>query len=275
MTETTPGLGPVLLLAVLVAGVLGLLIGSFLNVVAHRVPAGESVVRPPSACPRCDTPIRPRDNVPVLSWVLLRRRCRDCAEPISARYPLVEAGTGVAFALVTWFVLAGEQTPAVLPALLYLAAITIALSLIDIDVKRLPDVIVLPSYLVLALLLAGAALVDGDWGPFLRAMAGAGIGFAFYFVLAFIYPAGMGFGDVKLAGVLGMALAWFGWAELLVGAFLGFLLGGVLGIVLILTRRGTRKTLIPFGPYMMAGTWLAVVLGSGIGAAYLDAFGLG
>lgn len=264
-----------MLALIALSATLGLIVGSFLNVVVHRVPAGGSVVHPPSACPRCEHPVRPRDNVPVLGWLLLRGRCRDCAAPISARYPLVEAGTGVAFALVTWFALTGDRTPAVLPALLYLAAITIALSLIDIDVKRLPDVIVLPSYLVLALLLAGAALVEGDWGPFVRAIAGAGIGFAFYFVLAFIYPAGMGFGDVKLAGVLGMALAWYGWAELLVGAFLGFLLGGVFGILLILTRRGTRKTLIPFGPYMMAGTWLAIVVGGGIGDAYLDAVGLG
>lgn len=273
MTETTPGLDPVVLLVVL-AGVMGLLIGSFLNVVVHRVPAGESVVHPPSACPRCGARIRARDNVPVLGWLVLRGRCRDCSAPISARYPLVEAGTGVAFALVTWFALTGGRPAAVLPALLYLAAVTIALSLIDIDVKRLPDVIVLPSYPVLLVLLAVASLVEGDLAALARAAAGAGIGFGFYFLLAFIYPAGMGFGDVKLAGVLGMALAWFGWAELVVGVFAGFLLGGVIGILLIVSRRGNRKTMIPFGPYMMAGTWLAIVVGDAVADLYLSAVGL-
>jgi len=264
----------ILLTALSLAGVLGLLIGSFLNVVVHRVPAGESIVHPPSACPRCGNRIRPRDNVPVLGWLLLRGRCRDCGEPISARYPLVEASSGVAFALVTWFALTSERTPAVLPALLYLVAITIALSLIDIDVKRLPDAIVLPSYLVLLVLLGVASLVEGDWSPFARAAAGAGIGFGFYFLLAFIYPAGMGFGDVKLAGVLGMVLAWFGWAELVVGVFAGFLLGGVIGILLIVSRRGNRKTMIPFGPYMMLGAWLSIVLGGAVADLYLRSVGL-
>ncbi len=161
-----------------------------------------------------------------------------------------------------------------LPALLYLAAITIALSLIDIDVKRLPDAIVLPSYLVLLVLLGIASLVEGDWWPFVRALIGMVAGFGFYFLLAFIYPAGMGFGDVKLAGVLGMVLAWYGWAELLVGGFAGFLLGGVIGILLILSRRGDRKTMIPFGPYMMLGTWLAIVLGGAVADLYLTSVGL-
>jgi leader peptidase (prepilin peptidase) / N-methyltransferase len=261
-------------LVVALAGLLGLAIGSFLNVVVHRVPRGESVVHPPSACPRCGNPIRARDNVPVLGWLLLRGRCRDCGEPISVRYPLVEAGTAVAFALVAWFVMTGERTPAVLPALLYLAAVCIALSLIDIDVKRLPDAIVLPSYLVLVVLLGVASLVEGDWWPFARALIGAVAGFGFYFLLAFIYPAGMGFGDVKLAGVLGLVLAWFGWAELLVGAFTGFLLGGVVGVALIVLRLGTRKTMIPFGPYMMVGTWLAIVWGGAVAGAYLRTVGL-
>ena len=257
-----------------VAAVLGLAIGSFLNVVVHRVPRGASIVSPPSACPRCGTPIRPRDNVPVLGWLLLRGRCRDCGEPISRRYPLVEAATGVAFALVTVFALTGDRTPAVLPALVYLAAVSIALTLIDLDVRRLPDVIVLPSYVVLLALLGAASLVEGDWWPFVRTLIGMVAGFGFYFALAFIYPAGMGFGDVKLAGVLGMALAWFGWAELVVGGFLGFLLGGVVGVLLILSGLATRKSMIPFGPYMILGAWVALVWGDDLASAYLGAVGL-
>ncbi|WP_336923547.1 prepilin peptidase [Aquipuribacter sp. SD81] len=264
----------VLLVALL--GVLGLAVGSFLNVVAHRVPAGQSVVHPPSACPRCGHRIRPRDNVPVLGWLLLRGRCRDCGEPISGRYPLVEVGTGVAFALVTWFVLdglAGERTAAVLPALLYLAAISVALGLIDLDVRRLPDAIVLPSYLVLVVLLGVASLVEGDWWPFVRALLGGAAGFGFYFLLAFIYPAGMGFGDVKLAGVLGLVLGWFGWGALLVGVFAGFLVGGVVSVALISAHLATRKSMIPFGPYMLVGAWTGVVAGESLFGAYLSSVG--
>lgn len=260
--------------AVVSAGVLGLLIGSFLNVVVHRVPLGASVASPPSTCPGCGTRIRARDNVPVLSWLLLRGRCRDCREPISVRYPAVELGTGLAFAAVTAWVLASGMTAWALPALLYLGAISIALTLIDIDVKRLPDAIVLPSYVVLLVLLALASGLGGDWGSLLRAVLGAVAGFGFYFALAFVYPAGMGFGDVKLAGVLGMVLAWAGWAELVVGGFLGFLLGGVSGIVLIALRRGTGKSMIPFGPYMIAGCWLALLLGDVLADGYLRAVGL-
>ena len=142
------------------ASVLGLAIGSFLNVVIWRVPRGESVVSPPSACPSCGNPISPRDNVPVVSWLLLAGQCRHCHERISPRYPLVELGTAVLFGLTAWrFGLAWE-----LPAFLYLAAITVALALIDIDVHRLPNSIVLPSYVVAGVLLTAAALLDHDAG---------------------------------------------------------------------------------------------------------------
>ena len=240
----------------------------------HRVPRGESVVSPGSACPACGHPVRPRDNVPVLSWLLLRGRCRDCGEPISRRYPLVETATGLAFAGVVTGVLLAGSTPWVIPALLYLASVSIALSLIDVDVRRLPDAIVLPSYPVLLALLGVASAGSGDWDALLRAGLGAVAGFGFYFALAFVYPAGMGFGDVKLAGVLGMALAWYGWGELVVGVFLGFLLGGVVGVLLIVARLGTRKTMLPFGPYMILGAWLAIGGADRLVDAYLRTAGL-
>ena len=245
---------------------LGLVIGSFLNVVIWRVPRGESVVRPPSHCPACDNPVRPRDNVPVVSWLLLRGRCRDCAAPISPRYPLVEAATGALF-LVTALRIGLEPE---LPAFLYLAAIGVALWMIDIDVRRLPDPIVLPSYVVGTVLLAVAAAVSQEWEPLVRALIGMAALYAFYFLLALIYPAGMGFGDVKLAGVLGLYLAWLGWAELVVGAFLGFMLGGVVGILLMLTRRAGRKSQLPFGPYMLAGAFLSILWGGALADLYLD-----
>ena len=252
------------------AVIVGLLIGSFLNVVIWRVPRGESVISPPSACPACGKPVRPRDNVPVLSWILLHRKCRDCGEPISARYPLVEAGTAVTFAVVAGYFGATWQ----LPAFLYLAAISIALALIDIDVHRLPNAIVLPSYAVGAMLLAVPSLIDGDYGQLLRAGIGMAALYALYFVLVLVYPAGMGFGDVKLAGVLGMYLAWLGWAQLSVGAFLAFLVGGVFGLLLMAVGRAGRKSKIPFGPFMLLGAWGGIFFGDPVIGWYLGILGL-
>jgi leader peptidase (prepilin peptidase)/N-methyltransferase len=254
----------------LACGLLGLLIGSFLNVVVHRVPRGDSVVSPPSACPSCGTAIRPRDNVPVGGWLLLKGKCRDCQAPISARYPLVEAATAVLFVVMAlrfgldW----------ALPAYLYLAAVGLALALIDLDCKRLPDVLTLPSYPVAAVLLGGAALAGSDSGDFLEALVGGLVMFAVYFALCFAYPAGMGFGDVKLAGVLGMYTAWLGWGAWAVGLFLGFLLGGVFGIALIAFRKGSRKTAVPFGPFMLLGALIAILIGPELAQGYLDLTGV-
>jgi leader peptidase (prepilin peptidase) / N-methyltransferase len=256
--------------AAVVAGVVGLVIGSFLNVVIWRVPRHESIVSPPSHCPGCDAAIAPRDNVPVLSWLLLRGRCRHCHNRISVRYPLVEVATGALFALmVLRFGLAWE-----LPAYLYLAAIAVALALIDVDVHRLPNAIVLPSYPVAAVLLLLPAVVEGRWDDVLGAAAGGVILFAFYFLLAFIYPAGMGFGDVKLAGVLGAYLGWLSWGALGVGAFLGFLLGGVLGALLMAVGRAGRKSKIPFGPFMLAGALIAIFAADPLVELYTGLFGL-
>ena len=260
--------GPLLALL----GVAGLAVGSFLNVVIWRVPRGESLVRPGSACPKCGHAIRPRDNVPVLSWLVLRGRCRDCHEPISVRYPLVEAGTAALFGLTAWW--AGWTWS--LPAYLYLAAIAVALALIDIDTKRLPDAIVLPSYPVAAALLALASWNPGgvsDWSAFVRALLGCAVLFAGYFVLMFIYPAGMGFGDVKLAGVLGLYLGWLGWGELTVGAFAAFLVGGVFSLALLAAGRASRKSGIPFGPWMIAGAAIGVAAGESLWGAYLGLLG--
>ena len=252
---------------VIFCAVLGLLIGSFLNVVIWRVPRGESIVRPPSHCPNCDQLISPRDNIPLLSWLLLRGRCRNCGVGISARYPAVELATGMLFAALAWRIGAHSA----LPAFLYLAAIAVALGLIDLDTRRLPNVIVLPSYVVAAVLLGLAAIVDDDWSRLGRAALGGAALFGFYFLLVLIYPKGMGFGDVKLAGVLGLYLGWIGWGALLVGAFLGFLLGGVLGGLLMAMGKAGRKTAIPFGPWMLAGALIAVFVGERLAHAYTSA----
>ena len=263
------GPDPLVLFFVGFSALLGLVIGSFLNVVIWRVPRGESVAHPPSACPRCGTPIAARDNVPMLSWLLLRGKCRTCRAPISPRYPLVEAGTAVFFGLVALEFGASWA----LPAYLYLAAISVALALIDLDVHRLPDAIVKPSYIVAVVLLAVASWGEADWPALLHAaIAGAAL-FAFYFVLVLVYPRGMGWGDVKLAGVLGLYLGWLGWGALVIGAFAAFLLGGLFSIGLLLSRRAGRKSGIPFGPWMLAGAWVGIAFGEPLWSGYLNILG--
>ena len=266
-------------------GVFGSLIGSFLNVVIYRVPAGRSIVSPPSACASCGARVRPLDNLPVLSWIMLRGRCRDCRAPISARYPLVELGTALFFAAVTWFVLETVATEIGGPAhivatilalvtFLYFAAISVALALIDLDTQRLPNSIVLPAYPVAAVLLTAAALTAGAPERLLT-MAIGGVGlFAAYLAMASLYRGGMGFGDVKLAGVIGLFLGWLGWGPLAVGAFAAFLFGGLFSLVLVMTRRATGRTAIPFGPWMIVGAWVGIFAGDQIASAYLALFGL-
>lgn len=271
-------------LIVAIAALYGAIIGSFLNVVVYRVPRGESVVRPPSACPACGHRIRPRDNVPVLSWLILRGRCRDCGASISWRYPAVELGTAVAFGLVAVWrapVLLASPTPsrawaegAVLLALLVFAAATIALALIDLAVSRLPNAIVLPTGAVVAVLLAVAAVLDGDVGPLARGGLGGVVLCAAYFLLAIAVPGGMGMGDVKLAAVIGLLLGWFGWGALAVGALAAFLLGGVYAVGLLITRRARRGSGLPFGPWMLAGAWIGLVVGDDLARAYLGLFGI-
>ena len=250
------------------SGLLGLMIGSFLNVVIWRVPRGESVVRPPSHCPHCDHQLAPLDNIPLLSWLALRGRCRHCGGPISARYPAVELTTGVLFAALAL----KFGADSVLPAYLYLAAVGVALTLIDFDVKRLPDVLTLPSYPVGIGLLAIGIHGHGIH-PFLRALLGMLILFGFYALLWFFYPAGMGLGDVKLSGVLGLYLAWLSWGALATGAFAAFVYGGVVGIGVILFAGGGRKTKVPFGPFMLLGALTGIFVGSQLAHAYTSLLG--
>ncbi|GLY97343.1 A24 family peptidase [Actinoplanes sp. NBRC 103695] len=246
-----------------IAALFGLAIGSFLNVVIHRVPGGVSLSHPGSHCPHCDHAIRNRHNVPVLGWVLLRGKCADCRAPISIRYPLVEAGTAALFVAVTArFGLSWE-----LPAYLYLAAVAVALAMIDIDVKRLPDAIVRPSYVVALVLLVPAAVLGHDWRAIARGLIAAAAMWIFFEIVAFF--GAMGGGDVKLAPLLGFYLGWLGWGAVAIGAFAAFVLGGAVGVVLLATRMAKRKTRIPFGPYMLAGAFLAVFAAAPIANWYL------
>lgn len=253
------------------AALLGLGIGSFLNVVIWRVPRDESVVSPPSSCPKCGERLRAWQNVPVFSWLLLKRKCAFCFAPISSRYPLVELLTSVAFAgavLVlglNWY----------LPAIWYFLAVGIALSFIDLDHKILPNRIVLPSYPVLLLLLGLASLNPGaaaEWGAFLRALIGMAILLVLYGLAWWFYPRGMGFGDVKLSGLIGLLLGSLGWGALAVGTFAGFLFGGIGGAIALSIAGKDRKQTIPFGPWMVIGACFGVALGEPIWELYLATF---
>ncbi|GAA2869252.1 prepilin peptidase [Microbacterium arabinogalactanolyticum] len=292
---------PAILFITVFAVLFGLAIGSFLNVVAYRVPAGIPLVRE-SRCPRCDAGIRWYQNVPVVSWFALRGRCASCGRGISPRYPIVEALTAVFFALVAAGVTLGQPFDlrpvdgplwfgsgefwGTLITLEVFAALSVALTLIDLDVKRLPDAIVLPGWaaivvlLLVTTLLAGLEPVSGDastgpatagidWWPFLRALIGGAALFLFYLIVRLISPRGMGGGDVKLAGLVGTVLGWFGWGALVFGAFAAFLLGGIFGGILLLTGRAKRRSAIPFGPWIIAGAWVGIVVGEPVGRWYL------
>ncbi|TCO45514.1 leader peptidase (prepilin peptidase)/N-methyltransferase [Kribbella antiqua] len=235
----------------------GLAIGSFLNVVVHRLPRRLSLSSPPSQCPRCGTPILTRHNVPVLGWIVLRGRCAACKEPISVRYPLVEAGTGLVFAALAWR-LDDLGLLSALPAYLWFASTGIALALIDLELRKLPNRIILPSYPILAVLLTASAAWEHVWWPLARAGIGAVALLGFFVLLSL--TGGMGGGDVKLAGLLGGVLAYLSWWTLVIGAFGGFLLGAVVGVVVMATGRGGRKTALPFGPFMIAAALLAVLV---------------
>jgi len=267
---------------VVVVGLFGLLVGSFLNVVIYRVPIGRSIVSPPSACPTCKERIKPWDNIPVISWLVLRGRCRNCSSLISIRYPVVELLTGLLFAAVALRFSQPLDIPAyalaataiLLLAFLYFAAISVALAAIDLDTHTLPNSLVLPAYIVIAVLLVAASVVYGDYSQLLSAAIGGVALFAAYFVMALVYPGGMGFGDVKLAGAIGLLLGFLGWGPLVVGAFSAFLLGGLFGIALLVSRKANRKSGIPFGPWMLAGAWLGIFIGERIWNWYLGLFQL-
>ena len=239
---------------------MGAVIGSFLNVVIHRLPRHESLVSPPSRCPQCETPVKPYDNVPVVSWLVLRGRCRHCGAPISPRYPVVELLTALVFAAVV--LVRGFDDDLVLE-LPFVAAL-IALAGIDLDHRLLPNRIVYPmaAYGVVATL-----LVDrGDLVEHLAAGAGA---FAFLLAAALAYPRGMGMGDVKLAGAMGLYLG----VAVIPALLTAFLTGSIVGVG-ILVREGAaaRKKAVPFGVFLAIGGIVGVLAGAELVDVYKTNF---
>jgi leader peptidase (prepilin peptidase)/N-methyltransferase len=249
-----------------VAALFGLVIGSFANVCIHRLPRGESVVRPPSRCPACRVLIRPFDNVPLLSWLVLRGRCRSCRAPISVRYPLVEAANAGLFFLVAE---AHGPTPRCIALLAFCTALVV-LTLIDLDHQILPDAITLPGIAlgVLASLLPGSTV---SWKESLAAAASGYLAFAAV-ALAWERLRGieaLGQGDWKMAAMLG---AFLGWQSLLLTVFLATLLGSLTGVALIAAGRGGRQSKLPLGSFLGVAALFALLGGAPVIAWYRGLF---
>ena len=240
-------------------GVMGAVVGSFLNVVAYRLPRHESLLQPRSRCPSCGTPVRPYDNVPILSYLLLRGRCRSCSTAISSRYPLVEALTA---ALCVGVVLA-HRSAAGIALSLALVLLVIPAALIDLEHRIIPNrLTALGAVLALAI---GSALDPA--GEPERLIAGASAG-GLLLIAALAYPGGMGMGDVKLAAVMGLFLG-----RAVAPAIMIALLAGVLVGVAVIARKGARqgrKTAVPFGPFLALGAVVAVFAGQDIVSLYVN-----
>ena len=248
--------------AIVVAALAGLILGSFANVVAYRLPRGESLSTPASRCPDCGHAVRPRDNIPVISWLALHGRCRDCDKPIARRLPIVEAATAVLFAAVV--IARGDDTANVVLGLV-LVAFLVPLTLIDLDTRLLPNRITLPAGAA-AILLGSLLDPSGEVGRLLSGVAAGG----FFLLAALAYPQGMGIGDVKLAAVLGLFLGRDVAAALLVALVAGVLVGAA-----IIARSGVaegRRTAVPFGPFLALGGVVALIAGDELVDAYLGAF---
>jgi leader peptidase (prepilin peptidase)/N-methyltransferase len=243
------------------AGVFGAIFGSFLNVVAYRLPRHESLLAPASHCPSCDTPVRPYDNIPILSFLLLRGHCRSCGATISPRYPLVEALTA---ALCAGAALAHDSASGVVLSIA-LILLVVPAALIDLEHRVIPNKLTLLGA-VLALALGLALDFSGE--P-TRLIAGAAAG-GFLLLAALAYPGGMGMGDVKLAGVMGLFLGSAVAPAILVALLCGVLVGGV-----VVARKGVhdgRKTKVPFGPFLALGAVVATFVGADLVHLYVNHF---
>ncbi len=243
----------------------GLVIGSFLNVCIYRLPRGESIVFPSSKCPGCGYSISAKDNIPIVSYIILRGKCRNCGISISPRYPLVEFLNGLLYVLVLWRY--GLSITSIV-FMLYMSAL-IVITFIDIDFQIIPDVITIPGAII-SLILGAFLLKD----PFIRttmlgwksSVAGAVLGFGLFYGIAVLSRGGMGGGDIKMMAMVG---ALTGWKGVLLTTFAGSLLGSVIGIALMVFKGKGRKTKIPFGPFLAAGSVLSVLFGQEILRLYL------
>jgi leader peptidase (prepilin peptidase)/N-methyltransferase len=240
------------------AGVFGLVIGSFIGVVVDRLPRQESIVSPPSHCVACSAPVRAYDNIPVVSYVVLRGRCRACGARIPPRDALLELGIGILFVLLAWRLTSAWA----LPAYCVLAAAIVGISAIDVEHMRIPSTLVYSTAALGAPLLVLASAGTHRWSALLGALIGGAVAFAAFFTLFFAVPKGIGFGDVRLAGLCGGFLGWMGYREVIVGFLISFIVAGVPAAVLLAMHKVNRRTQIPFGPFLAAGTVITVLFGA-------------
>jgi len=236
--------------------VLGLIVGSFLNVCIHRLPRNESLITPSSRCPSCHHPVRWWDNIPVISFMILGGRCRDCGRPISWRYPIVEFVNGIGYLLLVWRFGVGGQT--VIYALLYSSLLVI--TFIDLDHQIIPDRITLPGMIV-GLIASSLILPIG----FLDGLIGLLLGGALFYGVAVASRGGMGGGDIKLIAMIG---AFLGWKQALLTIFIGALAGSVIGLFLMAFRGKSRKYPVPFGPFLSLGAVVSLFAGPVIWSWY-------
>ena len=245
----------------------GSVFGSFATVVAARVPRGASIVQPRSHCTACETTLSALDLVPVISWVLRGGKCAHCKVRIPIRYPMIEMVSAIAFGAIVWrFGLTGRSA-----VLCGISVGLIALSAIDLETFKLPNRVLYPLTIGAVAGIVIANSVAGD--PFLwlvRALGGGMLAFATFFLLHLAVPRGMGFGDVRLSFLLGFSLAWISWGALLIGFFSAFLIGGLIGSILMLAKRAKGKTALPFGPMLAAGWWLGVLWGTRLANSYFE-----
>jgi leader peptidase (prepilin peptidase)/N-methyltransferase len=251
-----------------VAGTAGLVAGDYATVLIERAPAARTVSgsfheltrHPAGECPRCAARLHAADLIPLAAWARTGGTCRYCGEDFGRWHPAAEILTAVTFALLGL----GFGASPVLPAFCFLAVVSVALTFIDVAHQRLPDLVTLPAYPVaIAALGLAAPFVPHGPGHLVHAAIGLAGALAFYLILALIYPAGIGWGDVKLSGLLGLYLGWVGPAALVIGLAAGFVLAAVAGLGLIAAGKATRRSQIAFGPFMVAGA-LAVIVAAGL-----------
>ncbi len=251
--------------AAVILGVFGLLVGSFANVVIYRVPAGRSIVKPPSGCPVCGTRVRSIDNIPVVSWLLLRGRCRSCQASISPRYPIVEGLMGLLFAAIG--LRFGISWTGVAQAIL--AAGLVVLAFIDLDHMLLPRKIVYVTLTLVAVALVAGAASGSQWHRLAVAAICGIVPWFLFFAINFIQPKALGFGDVRLALLIGFGLGWLGAAYAFLGFILASVLGAIVGVAMIAMGKAGRRTPIPFGTFLAAGAVLSALVGSPVVNWYL------
>lgn len=251
------GSAHVLALLIGVCTLVGLCVGSFLNVVIYRVPLHESIVSPRSHCPSCHSAVRERDNIPVVSWLILRGRCRDCRAPISSRYIFVEIVGGALFAGAA----ARLGFNWDLPAFLTLLSGLLALACIDFEKLILPTSIVYVTLSLVVALLLLDALITGDWTKFLVAAICSAAWFVLFFLMNLASPRILGFGDVRLALVLGFGLGWLGWRYVVLGFFASNVMGLLISVALIAAKKIRRDEYVPYGVFLALGTAFALFAG--------------